>query len=65
MCFKFKAPAANKAKCLRITVDATDTYVLEFIRIRGFDVTSESVDGLYAEDLRRVIESATALRLSL
>ena len=60
---KFKAKAKNKAKIVNITLDASDTYTMEFMTNSGKVVSSR--DGLYAEDLRKVFEKETGLYLSL
>ena len=64
--FRFTAPSLNKANCIRITLNAMDTYDVEFIRVRKFDLaTIHTESGIYAEDLRRIIEQVTGLYLSL
>lgn len=64
--FKWRAPSTNKANCVRIVLDASDTYTVEFFSIRGTKVTTKgSSEGVYAEDLRSIFESATGLRVSL
>ena len=64
--FRFAAPATNKANCLRITLDPTDTYTVEFWRCRGLAQDKVDEVGLvYGDSLRGLIESKTGLRLSL
>jgi hypothetical protein len=67
--FRFKAPATNKANCLRITLEPSDTYKVEFLRVRGgvnAGVTTISeVSDMYAEDLKGYFERETGLYLSL
>jgi hypothetical protein len=64
--FAFKGcPKANKC---RVTLDADDTYTVDFFKLknRGLDVaTFKSVDGIYADQLRRLFEQTTGLALSL
>lgn len=53
---------------VEILLDATDTYTVNFYRItkRGLDVDLiESLDMVYADNLRSHIEISTGLRLSL
>jgi hypothetical protein len=57
-----------KVNKIRITLDPSDTYTVEFLRYsrKTLEVTVTNYwDGVYAEDLRRVIESHTGLYLSL
>ena len=51
---------------VRVTLTAADDYRVEFARVRGNACYRVSVsDGVYAENLREVFESATGLRTSL
>jgi len=64
--FKFKARAKDGINCVRITLEWDDCYRVEFIRLRGVDFwTKGDVSGIYAEDLKRLIENKTGLALSL
>ncbi len=54
--------AKNKANKCRITLNPMDTYDLEFFRIRKLMlVVTETIAGVYAEDLQRVFTKATGL----
>lgn len=66
---RFKLPA-NFAKdginLVRITLDPSDTYSLEFMKMRGTNVqTIATREGVYAEDLRKVFKTETGLDTSL
>ena len=64
--FKFMTGAANKANYIKITLNASDTYTVEFGYIRGMNYTvRSSLEGLYAEDLKSYFEEQTKLYLSL
>ena len=64
VCFKFKG--SRKANYCKITLDASDTYTVEFGRVKKFDyAVKASFSGIYADSLVSVFESTTDLRLSL
>ena len=68
--FKFKAKGHKVAgKCpnwIRITLDADDTYSIEYGRIHGFNFDIlRTVSGIYADQMHAEIETTTGLRLSL
>jgi len=73
--FKAKAKGGRKApNCFKITYNhGLDLYDIEFIRnpsmtalINGAEPkVLESLDGVYAEDLRRIFEDRTGLCLNL
>lgn len=64
--FKFKAQAKNGANCVRVTLGASDTYRVEFIRLRGVNFNAKGdFSDVYAEDLKRLFERETGLYLSL
>ncbi len=68
--FKFQAPAKNKANCIVITLDAeSDAYTVRFCRVGRaplFTVAERgSVEGVSVSELRRTIETACEIRLSL
>ena len=47
---------------IRIVLNAMDTYDVEFIRIRKFEVAeTKKVDGLYCDDLQRVFTETTGM----
>ena len=57
----------KKASLMRIRYDkGSDTYVMAFGRYTGHEVVySDTISGLYAEDLRDCFESYTGLRTAL
>lgn len=58
--------SAIKTNYLKITLNDTDTYDMEFGSIRGFKYTVKATEnGVYAEDLQRVFTSVTGLNTSL
>jgi hypothetical protein len=64
--FKWKARAKDGANILRVTLDPSDTYTMEFFRYRSGKVKPlQSFEGVYAEDLRRIFESTTGLYIRL
>jgi hypothetical protein len=68
----FTFSSCRKANRIRITLNALDLYDVDFIKVgrlnrKTFEVpvkTTGSVENVYAEDLRRVIEEFTGLYLS-
>jgi hypothetical protein len=67
--FRFAAPATNGANSVRIVLDASDTYTVEFYKIGHAPKVEctkiNSVSFVYDDQLVPVIESETGLRLSL
>ena len=65
--FKWTAPSTNKANCAVITLDReADAYTVRFCRVARLDVAEKGTrEGVQLAELRRVIEGATGLRLSL
>lgn len=64
--FRIGAGAKNKANAIRITLTAADLYDVEFIRSRGLTFSIvEKVEGLFADDLRRVFTDRTGFLTSL
>jgi len=56
----------TKANRVTITLQADDTYSIEWFSVRGFDkIVKRSFDGIYADQLRRLWESETGLLTSL
>lgn len=58
----------DKPTHVRITLDASDTYTVELLRVnrRTWDVAMlRTVSGVYADSLRSLVESMTGLRLTL
>ena len=63
------APSLKKsAKCshVRVTLEPSDTYKVEFINVRGTDVkTVYETDSIYNDQLKGLVEEKTGLYLSL
>ena len=65
--FKFPQRKRSLPNHCKVTLDASDTYTVEFSRIgkRGLEVTKlASLAGIYAEDLKSTFETTTGLYLS-
>lgn len=64
--FKFMRGAANKANYIKITLNAMDTYDVEFGKIHGmnYKVVGE-FNGVYFDQLKELFENETKLYLSL
>jgi hypothetical protein len=64
--FKWAAKARNGANSIRIVLDPSDTYTMEFYKIRaGNAKLVKSFSDVYADSLKRIFESETGLYLSL
>lgn len=64
--FKVGRGAKNKATHVTVKLDGDDTYSVEFIRVREYTPTSiETLEGLYVENMRDVIEDRLGMYLSL
>jgi len=64
--FKFKARARNGSNCMRITLDPSDTYTVEFLSVRGTSVkTKGSFSDIYCDVLTDLFERETGLYLTL
>ena len=64
--FKLKAKALGGVNAIVITLEPSDTYRLEFFRIRARHPTLVAeYDNVYADGLRGIIERQTGLALSL
>jgi hypothetical protein len=51
---------------IRITLEGTDTYKIEFIKIRGYNMTTPATTcGVYCDAINGIIEAETGLTLSL
>lgn len=62
----FDIRGCEKINKIRVTLDPSDTYTVEFFKIRGTTCREvASVEGVYCDNLRDVIESRTGLYLSL
>lgn len=61
----FRLPAnfaKNKINCVKITLDSNDLYTVEFIYIRGINMTAVAVhDDIYADMLQELFTSVTGL----
>ena len=64
--YSFKFPMSKVANYCRITLEATDTYTMEFMKIRGTNHTSLlPITGVYCDQLATCFEGMTGLRTSL
>jgi len=64
--FRFAARAKNGANTIRITLEPSDTYKVEFHSVRGRTVKLKgSFDDIYAEDLIPLFERETGLYLRM
>lgn len=64
--YSFKFPMSKVANYCRITLEATDTYTMEFMKIRGTTHTTLlPITGVYCDMLASVFEGMTGLRTSL
>jgi fumarate hydratase class II len=71
LAFKFKM--CPKANYIKISLEASDTYAIEFVKIgrlskKTWDIPMKvtgQFSGIYAEDLKRVISDFTGLALSI
>lgn len=67
----FKIPGGggftkNSVNAVRITLDPSDTYHIEFLRIRKFEVkTIADHSNIYAEQLQEIFKEETGLNTSL
>jgi len=62
--FRFMRGAANKANFVRITLNAMDTYDVEFIKIHGINIKTISTHhGIYDDMLYNLFTSETGLAL--
>lgn len=60
--FALKRGAKDGINKVRITLDPSDTYTVEFFRIRGVNVTTVSkVSDVYCDQLQAVFTRATGL----
>lgn len=66
-CLSFKIMRnANGISGIRVTLDASDTYTVEFLKIRKYEVkVASQFEGVYFDQLRDLIESETGLFTSL
>ncbi len=60
--FKWKAKAKNSANCCRITLEPSDTYKVEFLRVWGTKVKAiTEMTDIYNDQLREIFERETGL----
>jgi len=64
--FKFANKGARQPNYIKITLNAMDTYDVEFGRIWGMDYkVIEKLEGIYNDQLKELFEKCTGLYLSL
>ena len=64
--FRWKAKAKNGANSITITLDPSDTYTMQFHKIRAGKATKlEQTDDIYSDMLREVFEDYTGLYLRM
>lgn len=52
--------------CVRVTLNPSDTYTIEFLKIRGMKVaTVKTMSDVYSDRLRPLVAETTGLALSL
>jgi len=60
--FRVKARTTNAANAVRVTLDPTDLYTVEFVSVRGTKVRIVSVhSGVYADRLQALFTEQTGL----
>lgn len=56
----------NSINAVRVTLDQSDTYTVEFLRVRALKVTTVSTHtDIYCDQLCNIFERETGLRVSL
>ena len=64
--FRFTAKAKNKSNYIKITLNGSDLYDIEFGYIRGMNYTVRStIENMYFDQLKEYFETETGLYLSL
>lgn len=62
----FDIRGCSKFNKIQVTLEPLDTYKVEFFKFRAFErIRYQSFEGVYADDLHRLIESTTGLALTL
>jgi hypothetical protein len=57
---------ALKAKWLTITLDASDTYTMKFLKLKGSELTTlKEIEGVYCDQLQTLFTKYTGLYTSL
>jgi hypothetical protein len=61
--FKIGAGAVNKANTVRITLERSDLYRVQFYRVRGLDVREigEPLTGVYGDQLQGAFTASTGM----
>lgn len=61
--FKIGAGAVNGANTVKITLQPSDLYSIEFYRVRGLDVRAvgEPLTGVYADQLQGAFTASTGM----
>jgi len=67
---QFKLPATrdfvrNGINCVRVILDPTDTYTVEFLKVGKAIKTIASHSDVYADSLRQIFRNETGLETSL
>ena len=63
---QFKIRGSSKANVVRITLEPSDTYKIEFVKSRGMNFkTVAQYEGVYVDMLHSLIEKETGLYTSL
>lgn len=63
---KFAARAKRGINCVRVTLDPSDTYTVEFLKVGRFDwVTVAAYEAVYAPDLAPLFRTVTGLATTL
>lgn len=65
--FKFKARSKNAWKAVKIIHNGLDLYDVSFLKMNNktFEIVSKTVDNVYCDQLKEIIENETGLCLSL
>jgi hypothetical protein len=64
--FKIGRGAINKATNVRVSLDPSDTYTVEFFAIRGVNIKTLSAEsGVYAEQLQPLFTARTGMATRL
>ena len=63
--FRFAARSVDGSNGVKVTLDPSDTYTVEFFSARGTSYkVKKELSGVYADDLVRIFEGQTKLYLS-
>ena len=62
----FRFSGSRKMNKIRISLNSLDLYDVDFYKLAKYDCkTVKSIENVYSEDLKRIIEAETGLFLSL